>query len=179
MTVSAAHLGECAGMIRIHLWQPTMPVFHGEPREWSMGRELNIFKILVGAGFRPEDVIGAVSVVRSLKPDWTGPLSLRVFYWKRQGGFCATPFLEESIGYYLKRENVERNDSGRLPPSISSVLYGMIAPGSDTVPGHQNGKRADGDQFKQSRATLRSAPVGHERHHAESRYDSRSSHPTS
>ena len=179
VTATNAELGEAAGMIRIHLWQPEMPTFHGEPRAWSMGRELSIFKLLIAGGFQPSDVIGAVSVVRSLRTDWTGPLSLRVFYWKRQGGFCATPFIEECIGYYLKRSNVVRDDKGRLPPSIHSVLYGMIHPGSATVTGSHNGKRADGDHFKQSRATLRSDPVGHERHHAESRDDSRSSHPTS
>ena len=95
---------DAAGAIRTHLWKPDMPVFHGETKPWSMGRELNIFKLLC-KGFRAADIVGAIGVVREMKPEWQGqPLSMRVFFWKRDDGFNSTPFLEQAIAFYLNRE---------------------------------------------------------------------------
>ena len=115
-----------SGAIREHLWQPTMPVFSGEKRKWSMARELNIFKIL-SKGFDPADIVGAIAVVRDLRPDWAGrPLSLRAFYWKSKDGYNSTPFLEACIGYHHKNQRDDKRRKGRLPPSIQDTLRRMV-----------------------------------------------------
>lgn len=121
-------ISRCAGAIREHLWRPTAPTFHGEKRPWTMARELSIARILLAAGFRGDDLVGAIAQVRRLKPDWTGPLSLRVFYWKRQDGYCATPFLEECIGEWHKRRDREAREAKyvRLPPTVSAVLRQLV-----------------------------------------------------
>lgn len=49
-------------------------------------------------------------------------------YWHRQDGYCATPFLEECIGEWHKRQDREAREARhtKLPPTVSDVLRQVI-----------------------------------------------------
>ncbi len=118
-------LSDVAGEIRAHLWRPTTPD-SPDSKPWTMARELSIAKRLIASGYSFEELCGAISVVRELRPDWTGPLRLTVFYWMRQGEdgvvFTSTPFLTQCVGLWHKR----RPTPAKLPPSAGAVLRGML-----------------------------------------------------
>ena len=119
-------MGEAAALIRTNLWQGTVPPPSPDKRPWSMGRELNIWKRLVAGGFKPEEINGAISVIRTVRP-YDGKMRLTWFYWyKRGGGFGGTPLLEMCIGYWHKNVRDAERDKGRLPPSIQSLLREAI-----------------------------------------------------
>lgn len=121
---------EAVPLIREHLWLGTVPPRSADKKPWTMARELSIWNLLVAAKFEPEQINGAITVVRALRKDWAGtPLKLTVFYWTRQGGvFTATPFLESCIGYHLSRRDREQRESRRLdvPPTVGQVLRRAI-----------------------------------------------------
>lgn len=126
-------------LIQDHLWLSKVPPRSLDAKPWTIGRELSIWNLLVAANFEPEHINGAITVVRTLRRDWDGqPLRMSVFYWKRQGGFCATPFLEQCIGYYLTRRARKEYATTPMLPSVRAVLRRVIdGPGSDTVTGKQ------------------------------------------
>tara|TARA_Y100000310_G_scaffold219808_1_gene221246 strand:+ start:9154 stop:9516 length:363 start_codon:yes stop_codon:yes gene_type:complete len=114
------YMNEAAGLVREHLWKPSKPR-SPDGREWTMGRELNIWKILAKT-YDPEHINGAITVARGLRPDWSSnPLSLRIFFWKTPNGFNATPFLSQCIGEWHKRQPVSHGI-----PKASEILDGMV-----------------------------------------------------
>jgi hypothetical protein len=118
---------EAVPLIKLHLWGSRHPPTSPDGRPWTIARDLNIWNRLV-TGFKPAHVNGAITVVRKLRHEWANEaLRLTVFYWRRPGGFCATPFLEECIGYWLKREEREHARRGKLPPSVGQTLRGMLS----------------------------------------------------
>lgn len=120
---------EAVPLIYEHLWLGKVPPRSPDKRQWGIARDLNIWNRLVDAGFRPEDINGAIAQVRRLRSDWAGEkLRMTVFYWTRQGGFCATPFLEECIGESHKRQDRAAREAKhvRLPPTVSDVLRQVI-----------------------------------------------------
>lgn len=125
-------MGEAAALIRTELWLSSKPppgMVGGRP--WTMNRDLSIWKILVEKGkFEPYEINGAITQVRRLKPDWTGPLRMTIFYWMRKNEngvhFNATPFLMECIGSFRKSESVDSRRRANMPEQAKEVLRKML-----------------------------------------------------
>ena len=117
-----AYWNDAAGLIREHFWRD----MHGKPLkakdmpspdgyEWTMARECSIWKILVvKGGHDPEAVNGAIEVLRTMRPDITGPLRLTAFYHhgtdNAPGGSAN---MNLAIGYWRKREANAQRDNKR------------------------------------------------------------------
>lgn len=119
-------MGDAAALIREHLWQGREPPRAPDhPRKWTMGRELSIWKRLVSAGWSPEELNGAISVVRTVRP-YDGKMRLTWFYFRTKDGWTGTPLLEACVGYFHKNQRDGKRKAGRLPPSVRSVLKDMV-----------------------------------------------------
>lgn len=144
--------GHAAALIRHHLWLGPDAPESPDSRPWTMGRELSVWQRLVDAGYNPEHLNGAITVVRNVSQR-AEQLTMLIFYWKKGDEFTATPFLERCVATYLRRDG-ERTDNGlRTPKQLFDDYlrtYGQqgltswmsfsdykqeVGPGSDTVTG--------------------------------------------
>ena len=118
--------GDAAALIRLHLWQGKIPPKSPDKRPWTMSRELSIWNLLVKGRFNPDDINGAIAVMRTVRP-YDGQMTLRWFYWfKKDEGFGSTPFLEQCVGYHHKGQRDDKRHKGAIPQNIKSALLDAL-----------------------------------------------------
>ncbi len=93
--------GEAARLIRTHLWQSATPPRSSNGRPWHMGRDLSMWNALVKEGNDPETINGAITVVRQLMGNISGPMTMQIFYGN---GGKTRPIFEQCKSRWLATE---------------------------------------------------------------------------
>ena len=113
--------GEAAALIRKYLWlsktPPVSPQTFDKP--WTMGRELSMWNALVREGNDPEEINGAITVVRK-RLRIVGPMTLHIFY---SNGGKTRPIFEQCKSAWLK-------DQDKKPKRFIDVLKEIVADGN-------------------------------------------------
>lgn len=119
--------GEAAALIRKYFWRGTEPPLSPDDKPWTMGRELNIWTILVVRGGRnPEALNGAIEVACRVRPDITEPMRMTYFYHHgSENGPGGTVLLERCIAYWHAHDTRKLTKKG-LPPTIKATLQRMV-----------------------------------------------------
>ena len=112
--------GEAAALIRKYLWLSKTPPMMNvqDSRPWTMGRDLSMWNALVKEGNDPEEINGAITVVRK-RTRIVGPMTMHIFY---SNAGKTRPIFEQCKSAWLSEQD-------KKPKRFVDVLKEIVADG--------------------------------------------------